>query len=83
MNITHVMPSLGLALAGVQFVDGKIKKAEVVNGFWTLFRNGAEWQSKSGSDIVSRWPVKSEDDFVVELPKDFRGDYNEAIWLAR
>lgn len=84
--ISHVIPSLGLALEDVRFLNGKIEQATVVNGGWILVRSGEEWHSKPMHEnrIVNRFPIKPEDDVVVEIPEKVGHSYNYAIdWATK
>lgn len=60
--------------------SGAIRKAEVVNGAWTLLITETEHQAKAGSRIVNRWP---KPDKVREVVVPAGGDYNDIMARAR
>lgn len=84
-RITHVIPSMSLALSLVKFKDGRIVSGEVVNGAWRLQRCGDDWLCKDmAGTIVHRHQARPEDDVVVVVPRE-KGflDYNTLIsWAA-
>jgi hypothetical protein len=59
--------------------SGTIRKAEVVNGAWTLRVTDTEHQALAGRHIKNRWPKPSD---VREVIVPNGGDYNDIIARA-
>jgi len=76
-GVTHVMLSMGLALSDVQFQNGTLSSGHVVNGHWTLLRNGNNWII-NGKEV----PIKIEDLQLAIIPAIYCNDYNAAINYA-
>lgn len=84
MTVTHLIPSMQLALSNVKLKDGLIIKGEVVNGSWLLVRNGDNWEVKnnSGGKALSTNLVEEEDNQFIEVPKAYGETYEDAFhWL--
>ena len=71
--ITHVMPSMGLALSNLVFENGQLMSAYVENGHWTLKRIGDNWI------IGGREKPVDVNSHLVIIPKKYCRDYNAAI----
>jgi len=91
--ITHVIPSLELALCDVKIRNGKIVRATVANGNWLLLRKKGhlfvdEWlacnfSDEKGKSPVNRWDVKPEDEKFIKLKKPvYFGHYNKALGVC-
>lgn len=80
MHVLVVDGYARLLLDNVEFDDvNMLKRADVVNGGWTLEVRNGYWFC--GSDEVST-QIHQDPDIIVELisvPNDWKGDYNEIL----
>lgn len=63
-------------------VNGRVRTGDVVNGAWELeITPAGEMLAKAGEQVVNSWPLYP-DYLQVNVPKEWRGDYNEIMGRA-
>lgn len=76
---TYVSIGLQLHLSDVKLKDGKLKSGYIINGAWKLDRFGNKWRANKNT---STFPIKDEDFVLIEIPKKYEQNYNEALSYA-